>query len=233
MKTNVCNQRNRGLTFVELLVIIAIVAFMAMLIYPGGQKAKARALRIQCGSNLKQVGLATRVWAGDHGDKYPWEVVGTNGGTVDFRSGANAWRHFEVMSNELSTPKVLFCPADSEPERNRAGIFTPVSNSWDISFSSNSNISFFIGLDSNESDPQRLLSGDRNLTNGTPIRNGILELTTNNPTGWTAEMHKKVGNLLLSDGSIQQLSQTGIRQAAANATVTTFTNHLLMPILAP
>jgi len=66
----------------------------------------------------------------------------------------------------------LICPAD---DRFAATNFT---------FLSNSNISFFIGLDATETDPQSFLSGDRNLTNGTPIQNGILKLMPNRATGW-------------------------------------------------
>jgi len=193
---------------------------MAMLIYPGGKKDKERALRIQCVSNLKQNGLAFRVWAGDHGDKYPMEISETNGGTMEFLSGPNLFRHFQVMSNELSTPLVLICPADNG--RVAASNFT---------FFSNSNVSFFLGLNFSKNDPQAIWTGDRNITNGTPIRNGILELTTNQPPGWTDEIHRRVGNVVLSDGSVQQVSQSGLRGAFVNTHNPT--NRLLMPVLAP
>ena len=55
-------------------------------------EAQQQAERIQCVNNLKQLGLAMRIWAGDNGDKYPHSLV--------------------VMSNELSTVKVLICPSD-------------------------------------------------------------------------------------------------------------------------
>ncbi|HXT41026.1 MAG TPA: hypothetical protein VN887_13530 [Candidatus Angelobacter sp.] len=51
-----------------------------------------KALRIQCVSNLKQIGLAARIWANDNNDVLP-----------------PGWL---AMSNELSTPKILVCPAD-------------------------------------------------------------------------------------------------------------------------
>ena len=138
---------------------------------------------------------------------------------MEFAFGPNLWKNFQVMSNELSTPKVLICPTDT---RDAATNFD---------FLRNSNISFFIGIDAGESNPQLILGGDRNITNGTLVKNGILEVTTNTPVGWTAEQHNHVGNLLLSDGSVQQLSQSGLRASMQNTGL--FTNRFLMPILGP
>src|SRR5438046_1561788 len=103
MKIFLGHQRERGLTLVELLVLIAVLFIFAATIDFGGfsGKAKPRAQRIQCVNNLKQTGLATRVWEGDNGGKYPWSIPGTNGGTMEFLTGPNVWRHFQVMSNEL------------------------------------------------------------------------------------------------------------------------------------
>jgi hypothetical protein len=209
---------------VELLVVMVVITCCAIFfICQPDRNMKARALRIQCVNNLKTTGLAFRVWEGDHGDKYPMNVSETNGGTMGFTTGPDVWRHFQVMSNELSTPKVLICPAESDRVRKWATNFA---------FLRNSNISFFIGVDAtNETDPQMILSGDRNLTNGTPIKNGILEVSSNWPAGWTAEMHNKVGNILLSDGSVQQLSGAGLRSTIGNTSIAT--NRLQMPVLGP
>ncbi len=203
----------------ELFVVMVVLTIFALMILPPTHN-RARAGRIQCVNNLKQVGLATRVWEGDHGDKFPFFVSKTNGGTMEFNSSMDEWRHFQVMSNELSTPKVLICPEESKRLRQWATNFTTLGNS---------NLSYFVNLSATETDPQMILSGDRNITNGTPIKNGILELTANSPIGWTTELHNKVGNLALSDGSVQQVSSTGLRTAVGNS----FTNRLQMPILGP
>jgi len=211
------------MTLVEVLVVVFIlgviaVVFLPALLNPGPQ----RALRIQCVNNLKQCTLAARVWEGDNNDKYPPQVPGTNGGTMDFITGPNAWRHFQVLSNELSTPKVVFCPEESDQNRFTATNFVNFGNS---------NISFFVGVDAKESNPQTILYGDHNITNAVPVKNGLLELTTNRLAGWTSEMHNKVGNVALADGSVQQVSITGLRSTIAN---TGFgTNRLQMPILGP
>jgi len=98
-------------------------------------------------------------------------------------------------------------------------------------FMSNSNLSYFVGVDAEETNPQTLLSGDRNITNGTSAKNGVLDLTTNRPSGWTAEMHNKIGNIALADGSVQQLSTLNLRATVENTGVAT--NRLQMPILGP
>ena len=141
---------------------------------------------------------------------------------MEFVTGMNAFCHFQVMSNELSTPKVLVCPADSGWQEKFATNFTAFSNS---------NISFFVGIVPNETNANLILSGDRNITNGTPIRNGLLRLTTNTLAGWTSDMHNRVGNIGLADGSVQQDSMTGLQNQIADTGVAT--NLVQMPVLDP
>lgn len=223
MKMSFVTEKERGLTLIELLVVIAAVGLFAMLIYSNtaSQRVKDRALRVQCVSNLRQTGLAFRIWEGDHGDRYPMAISETNGGAMEFTSGLNAFRVFQVMSNQLGTPRILFCPCESDKARFSATNFNYLSNS---------NLSYFVGLDADEAYPQGFLMGDRNITNGTPLKDGVLELTAGHPAGWTDEFHNKVGDVVLADGSSQELSSTGLRNAA-NAPV--FTNRLLMPVLGP
>lgn len=223
-------EKEQGLTLVEVLVIIVVIAVFACLLLPVTIKRKQRALRIQCVNNLKEVGLAFRLWSGDSTDRYVTAVSTNHGGTMEFSSGPTAFRHFLGMTNELiMTPKVLFCPADSE--RIQATTFNPNPLPGEIPFTSNSNLSYFVSLDAEETNPQRLLTGDRNITNGTPLKNGVLELTPGHPEGWADEIHRKVGNIALADGSVQLESATGLRITLTNTPA--FTNRLLMPVLGP
>jgi prepilin-type N-terminal cleavage/methylation domain-containing protein len=226
MKIYLSVKRCRAMTLIEVLMVLAVLLVLAALLLPQltyHNHNPGRSLRIQCVNNLKQDALAARVWEGDNNDKFPWALPATNNGTLDFISGPNAWRHFQIMSNELSTPKVLICPTESYSIRPYATNFIDLNNS---------NLSFFVGTDAkNDTNPQLILFGDHNLTNGTPVKNGILEASTNHVTGWTAEMHKNCGNVALADGSVQQVSSFGVNSAVENTGLET--NRLQMPILSP
>jgi prepilin-type processing-associated H-X9-DG protein len=107
------------------------------------------------------------------------------------------------MSNELSTPKVLVCPAD-----NSRAVATNFSNDFN-----NGKISYFVGLDAADEYPQRALSGDDNFAvDGAPVTSGLLELSTNTPISWTAARHKFAGNILFADGSVQQTTSSNLNQ---------------------
>jgi len=215
--------RSGAWTLVELCVLIAVIAILCVLVFSGAAfgHSKQQALRVICANNLKYIGLALDSWASDHHEKFPMEISQTNGGTMEFKSGPNEWRHFQVMTNEFASPKVLLCPADD---------LRPLA-ATNFTFFNNSNLSFFINLDYSRPNPSAIWSGDRNLTNGAPTRNGILEVTTNQPTRWTAEMHHKHGNLLLFDGSVSQVNEAGLRKAIENSGAPT--NRLQMPVLGP
>lgn len=198
MKTGI--HRMNGLTLVEILVIIAVSFLLAFVLLPTLARSKHHRgySRIKCVNNLKQIGLAFRIYAGDNRDRYPINISTNDEPVVN--EATPAYQYLQLVQNELGTPKILVCLSDTK--RKAADNFTNFSNN---------NVSYFIGLDANETLPQSLVSGDRNITNGLPARNGILDLTTNRMTGFTDEIHKHQGNIALGDGSVQQVSSERLR----------------------
>ena len=196
MNSNSRRSSRSGFTLVALLVILGVIAVLAAMLLPALASAKTKATRINCVNNLKQCGLAFRIWEGDNDDKYPMDVPSAKGGTREFVTGADTFRHFQVISNELNTPKILICPSDL---RTAAANFVRMNNQ---------NISYFVALDANEAEPQRFLAGDRNITADNPPVNGILKIVPGQRVSWTDAIHVNVGNIGLSDGSVQQCTDT-------------------------
>ncbi|HLP75614.1 MAG TPA: hypothetical protein VK327_01740 [Candidatus Paceibacterota bacterium] len=70
--------------------VVMILAVLSAMLLPALSKAKAKAQRISSVNNLKQIGLAVRIWSGDNGDRFP--------------------ASFEEMKNELGTDKITYDP---------------------------------------------------------------------------------------------------------------------------
>ena len=110
MKSGVAAARagaRRAFTLTELVVVIAMVLLLALLVLPALKDARKRSSRIGCLNNLKQVGVAFRLWGGDNAERYPMASPVTNGGTMELIPSGSVFPHFQVMSNEVNTPKIL------------------------------------------------------------------------------------------------------------------------------
>ena len=203
------------MTLFEVGVVIAALMIAAALLLPRLLNSR----RIYCDNNLRQVGLAFRVWAGDNNDKYPMGISVTNGGAMELAAAGNVPASFLIMSNELSTPKILACPEDAD--RAPALAFAE--------FAGNSNISYFLGVDvTDDLNPQMFLAGDDNFAiGGVPAKSGLLRVGTNTPATWTAARHIHHGNIGFADGSVLETDDKSLVQKLEETRLAT--NQLAIP----
>lgn len=184
----------KAFTLLELLVVITLVAILAATLLPALASTQTSAQKLTCLNNLKQIGLAFRTWEGSHGNKYPMAVSSASGGVNEFMSHSSGnstptaptkvecpGMAYLVMSNLLSSPKVVFCPADNVHTANSGyatnfsytnllDIATPAINGTPAvqvgeNGGSNSKISYFINGDATEANPQDVMTGDDNIGN--------------------------------------------------------------------
>src|SRR5207249_3394840 len=181
-------------------------------------KAKAKAARISCVNNLKQVGLGFRMFSNDHSERFPWYIPDANQNPAG--DGALAAQSsslptstqniddnitiYRSISNEVNSPKVLVCSSDNKTR----------ASTWDIATGFKAgNLSYIVGLDADETRPQTILSGDRNVIGGTAGGTATAkQLSWNNTAfpnppaqgvasdaGFDISVHKNAGNLGLGD----------------------------------
>jgi hypothetical protein len=236
MKLLLTKQRNHGLTRRDVLVVILMVVVLLTLftsiVFRINRPDRERVLQLTCAVNLRQIGLAARIWEGDNGGKYPMAVSITNGGAMELIATGNVVACFQVMSNELATTKILWCPADTN--RTYAANFDELNHS---------HISYFLGVDvTNDANYYLILAGDDNLElNGSPVKSGVVNISTNFLITWSAGRHTQtfkrhfwsssetvyLGNMGFADGPVQDFRDWQLRKQFQY--IETGTNRLAFP----
>src|ERR1043165_2031602 len=104
---------NDGFTRLELFFAVLASALVALPAISLLASSQSESQRIVCFNNLRQVTRAFRSWANDHGDVFAWYVpLVPDGGTQNHSLAGNTWFQLVVLSNHLSSPRQLVCPAD-------------------------------------------------------------------------------------------------------------------------
>jgi prepilin-type N-terminal cleavage/methylation domain-containing protein len=218
----------RGFTFLELLVVVAILGLLAVLLLPALARAKEKARRIVCVDNLKQVSLAVHLFATDH-ERYPWRVPVAEGGSY---ARQRVFYSFQSMQSEIEALKVLVCPSDART----------VASSWASLL--DTNISYFLGIDTREDRTGMLLVGDWNIEGGLKRQNcpvaavntrvaiafGLPEIPK---VYWSDVLHRRVGNVSVGDASAHQVDAAATREflrSSGDDSGNSFNNHILKPL---
>ena len=134
--------RPLAFTLVELLVVCAIISILASLLLGAVARAKMKAQRVGCISNLRQIGTGFVIFAHDveHHGEFPARVSTNSGGALEFvpldAAIAEVSQVFNSVACELSTPKILRCPTDT---RTSAQNFVTLQQT---------NVSYFVGVQS-------------------------------------------------------------------------------------
>lgn len=141
-------------TFILLgLLLPALAKFKAQAHGHGGDRDRSQS--IKCVNNMKNIGLAFRIWATDHNDAFPFHISTAQGGVLETNLAGGkpvqltSARVFRVLANELSTPKILVCPADSGKE---------AAPDFDSLEEDNVSYQLEIGPEVRESNPEQVLA---------------------------------------------------------------------------
>ncbi|MGV3754890.1 MAG: hypothetical protein ACO1QS_05870 [Verrucomicrobiota bacterium] len=221
MKISLGNATHTAFTAKELIVIIAVIALLVTLVGEALLHSKRIALRTTCASNQKQIALSFKMFAGDCDQIFPVDYFTSRAYRYPSNYNRPVWEYFRLASNELGTAKILICPKDVLRLTNAVKVFTNTVDGLAHPTRQNISISYFLGMSAQETKPNTLAVGDRNLALNSiaPFYDspGEVSVVVASNSVWRSSskepFHKNEGFYALSDGSVQRADNARLQEA--------------------
>jgi len=192
----------QGFTLIELLVVIAIIAILAAILFPVFARAREKARQASCCSNLKQLGLAARMYAQDY------DGVTTR---MYFGRGWSAYRWHQSLHPYVVNREIYRCLSGAQLVDRYTGLYM----SYSMNSTNDGRHCFWYGVpESAIQDP----SGTIYITDSTGGRYYVYWLTASNAERYVDWRHNSGANFLFCDGHVKWRRKTQRSEWTIDAT---------------